>query len=556
MSQGCDFLPLKRVLELIGVSRSTLWRVSGSGMDGFPRPQVRGRRLFWRQQEIPAISRCIEAFEGRNVFDRKKKNERRRRETQHAALAELKHTKVRGRRSRTAERSQHRVICLAYSRVEQSPCRRRRLRTSSRSRCAAPIWASSSQWMSERSAFIRSCHRRPFAAMGATPWFALSQENAMSGPRIRAATLFIVIAIAAAACGIPPAAEAPAEAAAGEIRSGYAEVGDLRMYYEIQGSGRPLVLLHGGAATIDYSFAGMRPALTQGWTTIAVEQQAHGHTADVERPLRFEQMADDTAAALRQLDIENADVFGWSDGGNVALAIRHPDLVRKVAIFGTNASNEGLRPEVWALIQQAAALGEAAGDGETPPGLREAQDRAAPARDSWPNLVAKVMEQAVAFEGWSPAQLRAIRAPVLVMIGDSDIVRPEHAVEMYQLMPNAELAVLPGVDHFGPVSDAPQVTTLVTAFLETPMPNAAAARGHADPLIRCPAHQCLLCAALVVVGGGGGRLRRLPLKCNAMNVAPNATMAPRGMRIAAFSPLLELYLSWIWTIIQTRAFGA
>lgn len=100
MSRGDDFLPLKRVLELIGVSRSTLWRVSGSGMDGFPKPQVRGRRLFWREDDIPAISRCVDAFEGRNVFDRKRKNERRRRETQHAALAELKHAKVRTRRSR------------------------------------------------------------------------------------------------------------------------------------------------------------------------------------------------------------------------------------------------------------------------------------------------------------------------------------------------------------------------------------------------------------------------------------------------------------------------
>jgi pimeloyl-ACP methyl ester carboxylesterase len=307
----------------------------------------------------------------------------------------------------------------------------------------------------------------------------------MSGLRISTAALFTVIALATTACGNPPTADAPAETAAApaetaaaEVRSGNANVGDLRMYYEVQGSGRPLVLLHGGTATIDYSFAGMRPALAQRWTTFAVEQQAHGHTADIDRPLRFEQMADDTAAALRQLNIENADVFGWSDGGNVALglAIRHPDLVRKVVVFGTNANNEGLRPEVWAMIQQAAAQDEAAGAGETPPGLREAHERAAPPGSTWPNLVAKVMDQAVAFEGWSPAQLRAIRAPVLVMIGDQDIVRPEHAVEMYQLIPNAELAVLPGTDHFAPVSEAPQVTALVTAFLDSPMPDAATAQ--------------------------------------------------------------------------------
>jgi pimeloyl-ACP methyl ester carboxylesterase len=297
------------------------------------------------------------------------------------------------------------------------------------------------------------------------------------GIRISAAALFTVIALAITACRNDPTAEAPVETAAGEVSSGYANVGDLRMYYDIQGNGRPLVLLHGGTATIDYSFAAMRPTLAQRWTTIAVEQQAHGRTADIERPLRFEQMADDTAEVLRQLNIESADVFGWSDGGNVALglAIRHPGLVRKVVIFGTNANNAGLRSEVWAGIQQAAAQGEAAAHGEMPPGLREAYLSVTPDRNGWPNLVAKVMEQSVAFEGWRPAELRGIRAPVLVMIGDRDIVRPEHAVEMYQTIPNAGLAVLPGVDHFAPVSDAPQVTALVTAFLDAPMPNAATA---------------------------------------------------------------------------------
>jgi predicted DNA-binding transcriptional regulator AlpA len=104
MSQDDDFLPLKRVLELIGVSRSTLWRVSGSGIDGFPKPKVHGRRLFWREKDIPAILRCIEAFEGRNVFDRKKKHERRRREKQYAVLTELRQPKSRARRGRGGQK--------------------------------------------------------------------------------------------------------------------------------------------------------------------------------------------------------------------------------------------------------------------------------------------------------------------------------------------------------------------------------------------------------------------------------------------------------------------
>lgn len=104
MSHADDLLPLKRVLELTGVSRSTLWRVSESGMESFPQPLLRGRRLFWRREDLAAIKSCVEAFDGRSVFDRMKRNERRRRESQHAALTELKHAKVRSRRSKGGQK--------------------------------------------------------------------------------------------------------------------------------------------------------------------------------------------------------------------------------------------------------------------------------------------------------------------------------------------------------------------------------------------------------------------------------------------------------------------
>lgn len=93
MSQDDELLPLKRVLELTGVSRSTLWRVSQSGLDGFPKPKARGRRLFWRADDLAAIRRCIEAFDGRTVFDRRAKKERQRKESRHAALSEMKRSR-------------------------------------------------------------------------------------------------------------------------------------------------------------------------------------------------------------------------------------------------------------------------------------------------------------------------------------------------------------------------------------------------------------------------------------------------------------------------------
>lgn len=262
-------------------------------------------------------------------------------------------------------------------------------------------------------------------------------------------------------------------------RGNHASVNGLDMYYEIHGTGRALVLLHGGLTTIDTSFGKVLPALAQSWQVIAVEQQAHGHTADVDRPLSFAQMADDTAALLRRIGVQQADLFGYSDGGNVALgiAIRHPDLVRKLAIAGTSYNSDGLYPEILDLLRHASAE-------DMPAVLRDAYMRVAPRPEDWPTLVAKVARLGVEFPGWRPEDIRSIQAPALVMIGDADIVRPEHAVELFRLLPHAQLAVLPGTDH-GMRLDRPEwLLSMLTAFLEAPMPedneNAGADAGAND----------------------------------------------------------------------------
>ena len=152
----------------------------------------------------------------------------------------------------------------------------------------------------------------------------------------------------------PPEAMEPATLA----KSGYIPVNGLEMYYEIHGRplvGRPpLLLLHGGFLSIATSFSQMLPQLAAAGQVVAVEQQGHGHTADIDRPLTFEQEADDTAAALRYLGIEQVDVYGYSDGGNIALglAIRHPELVRKVTIAGTNITNDVLVPGVYEFMNE------------------------------------------------------------------------------------------------------------------------------------------------------------------------------------------------------------
>ena len=241
----------------------------------------------------------------------------------------------------------------------------------------------------------------------------------------------------------------------------YAEVNGLKMYYEIHGSGQPLVLLHGAFGFVE-GWATVLPALTKTHQVIAVELQGHGHTNDLDRPLTYEQMAEDAAALLNQLKIKNADFFGYSMGGTVALAvaIRHPELVRKLTIYGSCAGRmkDTYDPETY---KQFLSLST----DFAPPVLKEPYDRMAPDPKKWPVLVTKIKGLERNFNGFSEAELKAIKAQTLIMMGDRDAVRPEHAVEMYRLIPNAQLAIFPGADHFLLFSAPEKLLSTLLPFL-------------------------------------------------------------------------------------------
>jgi pimeloyl-ACP methyl ester carboxylesterase len=240
----------------------------------------------------------------------------------------------------------------------------------------------------------------------------------------------------------------------------YANVNGLKMYYEIHGTGKPLVLLHGA-----FGWANVYPALAKDRQQIAVELQGHGHTADIDRPLTVEQMADDVATLLRQLKIERADVFGYSMGGNVALglAIRHPDVVHRVAINGSHfaPTGEAYEPEAFKQFKSLPA-------DFAPPLLKGPYDKVAPDPKQWPVLVAKVKKMGLEWKGFTREQMKSIKAPVLITLGDRDGVKPEHAVEMFRLVPNARLALFPGGDHFLLWTSPNTVLGPVAAFLDTP----------------------------------------------------------------------------------------
>jgi pimeloyl-ACP methyl ester carboxylesterase len=253
----------------------------------------------------------------------------------------------------------------------------------------------------------------------------------------------------------------------------YAQVNGLDMYYEIHGTGRPLVLLHGNLSTIDVDFGGMIPTFAKNRQVIAVEQQAHGRTADVDRPLTIQGWADDTAALLRHLGVSDADVYGYSSGSAVALqlAIDHPDLVRKLILASASYQLSGVHPGVLDGIQDIKPEHLAG----TP--FAEAYAKVAPRKEDWPVLIEKIKRMDGDLPEWSAETIRNLGKPVLLVIGDSDIVRPEHAVEFFRLLgggvvgdlvglPSSRLAVLPGTTHVTLPHRADWLTSMVDDFLE------------------------------------------------------------------------------------------
>lgn len=228
------------------------------------------------------------------------------------------------------------------------------------------------------------------------------------------------------------------------VKSGYAPVNGLKMYYEIYGAAvsrnPPLVLLHGGGSTIETTFGKVLPSLAKHRQVIAFEQQGHGRTADiVDRPFTFEQSADDAAALLDHLKIAKADFFGFSNGGNIALqvAIRHPNRVRKLVVASAMFKRDGLYPEIWEFMKRSTLE-------VMPKELKEAYRKVSPHPEQLPTFHDKSAKRMLEFKDWRPEDIQSINAPTLLMIGDADSVRPEHATEMFRLLPHAQLAVLPG----------------------------------------------------------------------------------------------------------------
>lgn len=223
------------------------------------------------------------------------------------------------------------------------------------------------------------------------------------------------------------------------LKSGYSEVNGIKMYYEIYGKGKPLVLIHGGGSTIETSFGRVIPLFAKDRQLICVELQAHGRTGDRDAPLSFEQDADDVAALLKNLNISKADILGFSNGGNTALqlAIRYPQLCNKVVGASVLLKRNGAFPQFWEFMNHGTFE-------QMPQQYKDAFMKVNPDSTKLMNMYQKCADRMIHLKDFPDEQIKSIHVPVLLINGDRDVATNEHIVAMSKLITGCRLAIIPG----------------------------------------------------------------------------------------------------------------
>jgi pimeloyl-ACP methyl ester carboxylesterase len=243
-----------------------------------------------------------------------------------------------------------------------------------------------------------------------------------------------------------------------DFKSGYSEVNGLKMYYEMHGQGKPLVLVHGGGSTIQTNFEKIIPLLAKNRQVIALELQAHGRTSDRNADLAFEQDADDIATLLENLHIDKADFFGFSNGGTTTLQIatRHPKIVDKIILGSALAKRNGVPGWFWDFMAQARLE-------NMPEQLKVGYKKVAADTNGLQVMHDRDVKRMVNFRDIPDEQIKLIEAPTLIIIGDKDVILPEHALELHRQIINSELAIIPG----GHGEYIGEITTLQPGFKES-----------------------------------------------------------------------------------------
>ena len=255
--------------------------------------------------------------------------------------------------------------------------------------------------------------------------------------------------------------------------TGYAPVNGVKMYYEVHGSGEPVVLLHGAFMTITNNWTGWIGELSKTRKVIAIEMQGHGHTADIDREFSSEHLADDVAALLDYLKIPSADLIGYSMGGGVAMqcAIRHPDKVRKVVVISSTFRRDGMVKEALDAIPKLTA------DAFKGSPIEEEYKRLSPTPDEFPKFIKRVLATASKGHDFGADKLKATTAPMFFIHGDADGVRLEHVAEMFRLKGGeihgdmqprsaSRLAILPDTTHVTLMAHMAFIVPMVNDFFD------------------------------------------------------------------------------------------
>ncbi|MBS1621526.1 MAG: alpha/beta hydrolase [Bacteroidetes bacterium] len=223
------------------------------------------------------------------------------------------------------------------------------------------------------------------------------------------------------------------------MTSGYSDVNGIKMYYEQYGKGKPLVLIHGGGSTIQTTFGRIIPLFSKERKLICVELQAHGRSGDRNTPISFEQDADDVATLLKNLNIDKADIFGFSNGGNTALqiAIRHSGICKKIIAGSVLLKRNGALPQFWDFMKNGTF-------DQMPQPYKEAFLKVNPDNKKLLTMYQKCADRVINLKDFSDDQVRSIKSPVLLINGDRDVATAEHIVAMSELIPDCKLAIIPG----------------------------------------------------------------------------------------------------------------
>ena len=258
----------------------------------------------------------------------------------------------------------------------------------------------------------------------------------------------------------------------------YADVNGINLYYETHGTGRPLILLHGGLGSGEM-FGPALPKLAADHQVIAVDLQGHGRTADIDRPITVQAMADDIAALITHLGLDRPDVVGYSLGGGVAFwtAVKHPELVGKLVVVSVNFRRSAIYPD---MLAQQGQVGAAAVEFMKDTPMYELYQRVAPRPEDFGRLLDKIGESMAKDFDFSE-EVRGLKVPTLIASADADMFPPSHSVEMFELLGGGQrdggwmgegrpdgghaLAIIPGPTHYN-VFQSPVLAAAVLDFLE------------------------------------------------------------------------------------------